>query len=266
MVRTGDQMIANDAVGVLPHDVARRPASILVPIDFGAASARALTIAGYLGARCGAALRLLHAESADVPPYFTAHQIERLERERTAFLKQANDSLIQFGQTCTDTSFSTTIADRPPIDAILAASAAAELVVMGTHGRHGPPRWWIGSVAEGVLRTIARPLLVVRAAAGVERPFVLARIAVGTSSPPGGDGALRYARMLAGCIPGSVIDVDSDANARDERHANDTILVVTMPEQKGAWLANHGELLVRNGVVPVLFVPERLGTVTADVI
>jgi len=40
-----------------------------------------------------------------------------------------------------------------------------DLVVLGTHGRSGLSRWMLGSVAERVLRSLAVPLLVVRAGA-----------------------------------------------------------------------------------------------------
>lgn len=49
-------------------------------------------------------------------------------------------------------------------DEILAAVTrlGADLVAMTTHGRSGPARWWLGSVAEAVARECAAPLYVVR--------------------------------------------------------------------------------------------------------
>jgi nucleotide-binding universal stress UspA family protein len=49
-------------------------------------------------------------------------------------------------------------------DRILAAAARhrATLLAMGTHGRSGPTRWVLGSVAESVLRAAPVPLLVTR--------------------------------------------------------------------------------------------------------
>lgn len=38
----------------------------------------------------------------------------------------------------------------------------AELIVMGTHGRHGLQHLWLGSVAEGVVRSSPVPVLLVR--------------------------------------------------------------------------------------------------------
>ena len=56
--------------------------SILVAVDFGDASARAVAAGGAIAAHCpGAALRLLHAESIEAPAYFTAEQVGDLERQ-----------------------------------------------------------------------------------------------------------------------------------------------------------------------------------------
>lgn len=38
----------------------------------------------------------------------------------------------------------------------------ADLIVMGTHGRHGVDRWLLGSVTEQVIRTAEIPVLTVR--------------------------------------------------------------------------------------------------------
>ena len=48
-------------------------------------------------------------------------------------------------------------------DAIVerAVTLAADLIVMGTHGRAGMQRWFAGSVAERVLRTAPCPVMVV---------------------------------------------------------------------------------------------------------
>lgn len=50
-----------------------------------------------------------------------------------------------------------------PVDALLGAAAerAAQLIVMGTHGRTGMERWALGSVAERVVRYAPCPVLTV---------------------------------------------------------------------------------------------------------
>ncbi|MGH2461251.1 MAG: universal stress protein [Chloroflexota bacterium] len=46
----------------------------------------------------------------------------------------------------------------------------ADLIVLGTHGRHGIERLFLGSVAEGVARTAPVPVLLVRGSTGESAP------------------------------------------------------------------------------------------------
>ena len=57
------------------------PRHILVAVDFGPASARALRVAAALAARHGSAITALHAETVEVPPYFTHDQLKDVERQ-----------------------------------------------------------------------------------------------------------------------------------------------------------------------------------------
>jgi len=50
------------------------PRTILVAVDFGGASTRALRVAEALAAQHGSAVTALHAETLEVPPYFTHDQ------------------------------------------------------------------------------------------------------------------------------------------------------------------------------------------------
>jgi len=57
------------------------------------------------------------------------------------------------------------IVEGRAVDALLAVAAVrkASLIVIGTHGRRGFARLFVGSTTEGVLRATEIPLLVVRA-------------------------------------------------------------------------------------------------------
>ncbi len=59
-----------------------------------------------------------------------------------------------------------------PSDAIAACASeiGADLIVIGSHGRSGLPRLFLGSVAEGVLRKSTVPVLVIRDAAPAGKP------------------------------------------------------------------------------------------------
>ena len=235
--------------------------SILVAVDFGEASARAVAVAGAIAAHCpNASLRLLHAESIEAPAYFTTEQIGDLERQRQATAAQAEQYLLRFGHQHTNVPLVAAVHRRAPVEAILTAAASVDLVVMGTHGRHGPKRWWLGSVAERVLRDITKPLLIVRAGALGVSPnsdHVVDRTLVHAPGGLRGDGALALAREIAQCLAGAVTDGRNELidPALERTHA--TLLVAAMPEPRmPAWMTDYGEPLVRFAAVPILFVPE----------
>src|SRR5579872_4914626 len=104
------------------------PRSVLVAVDFGEASAQAIVIGSLIAQRCHASqLRLLHAESIDAPPYFTSEQVEGLERQRHALEAQAQQFLARFGREHTTMPFVAAIVGRPPAEAVLHESTAADL-------------------------------------------------------------------------------------------------------------------------------------------
>ena len=62
----------------------------------------------------------------------------------------------------------------------MAADAAVDLIVMGTHGRGGLPRLVLGSVAESVMRKAPCPVLTVRTPAhAAHAPATTAAAAAG---------------------------------------------------------------------------------------
>jgi nucleotide-binding universal stress UspA family protein len=234
------------------------PRSVLVAVDFGSASARAVSIGGGLAMASGAHLRLLHAETLEPPPYFTSEQVDGLERQRDATRRQAEQFLTHVGQRQTATPFETVLDDWPPVEAILRASEAADVVVMGTHGRRGLSRWWLGLVAERVLRDIEQPLLIVRAEIPAPVESVLSRVLVHAAGSLVGTHALEYARTLAERAHGDIFDRRHDLIEPALEQARATMLVAAAPYPRTTWwLANYGEPLVRFCTVPILFVSEQ---------
>lgn len=102
-----------------------------------------------------------------------------------------------------------------------AADAKCSLIVMGTHGRHGLQRLFLGSTAEAVLRGSALPVLMVRA--GSKRPDArrrcFERIAVGIDESEPSQAALQTAVELA-TVDRCAIDfysvARSDVDARQQ--------------------------------------------------
>ena len=63
-----------------------------------------------------------------------------------------------------DVDVLTVVREGEPYETILAYAddIDADLIVMGTHGRHGLPRYLLGSTTERVVRTAEIPVLTVR--------------------------------------------------------------------------------------------------------
>jgi nucleotide-binding universal stress UspA family protein len=139
------------------------PRHILVPHDFSDTAEHALAFAIALAEKLGAHITLMHAY--EIPAYpdsvlMTAELVGSIQRAAQGALEGVAAR-----------------ARRPGVDvrAVLregrawseinatAAETHADLVVMGTHGRHGLARALIGSVAEKVVRTAPCPVLTVHA-------------------------------------------------------------------------------------------------------
>jgi nucleotide-binding universal stress UspA family protein len=233
--------------------------TILVAVDFSDASTRALALGGELARALGATLRVLHAETLDAPPYFTQAQIDVIEGEAQANRTRAIDYLRTFARGHVTGPFETVIENRAPTDAILHASAGADLVVMGTHGRRGPSRWWLGSVAERVLRETGVPLLVVHAS-GPPLPAASTFRAAMVLQPLTDGASLRTRRQaeaIARAFHGSMFTIGADDPSRAREATGATWVAVPTPSPRSAqWLARVGEPLVKSCAMPVLFVPE----------
>ncbi len=140
------------------------PRKILVPTDLSPTSLPALLFARVLHKQFGSRLHVLHAQHFDLPPYFASGQLQGLKQELKKSAKVAAEFLRKETLVALGFEAEVTVAARPPVEAILDASGedGVDLIVMGTHGRHGAERFWLGSVAERVLRESSKPILAVR--------------------------------------------------------------------------------------------------------
>jgi nucleotide-binding universal stress UspA family protein len=135
---------------------------ILLATDFSAAAGHAFDHAVDLARDWRAELVLLHAiESIALPEDFTAASTvaERLERAARQAVAELEARAKRKGVRCHGVvrsgSAASTIID-------VAKRLRSGLIVLGTHGRRGLSRFFMGSVAERVVRTSACPVLTVR--------------------------------------------------------------------------------------------------------
>jgi nucleotide-binding universal stress UspA family protein len=138
---------------------------IVVGTDFSETADRAVDAALDFAEQVGAVVTLVHAyelpmyslpdavvvSTSDVAQKITTDALERLE----AAVERRKDRGI---------SIKTALRMGAPWDELngVAEEEDAALIVVGTHGRRGFSRVIIGSVAERMMRTAIRPLLVIR--------------------------------------------------------------------------------------------------------
>jgi nucleotide-binding universal stress UspA family protein len=228
------------------------PRRIVVAVDFGDASASAVVLAGAIARAFTARLQAVHAETMEAPAYFLAEQVRSIEQQRRAARAHATTYLKQFVARVTDVHVDAHISDGPATEAILVAAQESDLLVMGTHGRRGPSRWWAGSVAERVARAAHVPVLIVRAGASAD-PF--ARVAVLVGNGVADQGARRYAEGLTTAFGGDPPRELADAAAAAEIEAASLVVVPQPPAGTMLSLSGSVEHLLRTSRHPVLFVP-----------
>lgn len=136
---------------------------ILVPIDFSDCSLEALEYAALVAQRSHTSLKLLHVlEPLSYGLDFTLpHQAKRASTKAEQ-MKRLSDLASALATAGIPSEFQ--MMGGLPIDSILgtAKTQAADLIVMGTHGRRGLSHALFGSIAEAVLRKSSCPVLTVR--------------------------------------------------------------------------------------------------------
>lgn len=139
------------------------PRHLLVPVDFDDVSDLAVRTAMTLADRFHARLTLLHV--LQLPRTALALGLEVPEEQLHANARRNLEAVkARVGRRHPDV-VSVVVPGEPWSKIVeLAKSLDADLIVMGTHGRHGLPRMFLGSVAERVLRASPVPVLAVPSA------------------------------------------------------------------------------------------------------
>jgi universal stress protein A len=136
--------------------------TILCPVDLSEASAAVAWLASSLARDHGARLVLLYV--AEPPPFVNPGDFQKALRRPDGYQAQLEALLRGIEPAESSTPIAYRLADGDPATEILEAARemCCDLVVMGTHGRGGLERAWLGSVAEAVLRKAPCPVLTFR--------------------------------------------------------------------------------------------------------
>lgn len=226
---------------------------VLVAVDLDAASAPAVAAAGALARLFDASLTAVHAHSLEMPAYFTGAEMDALEAGRIEGRAGAAAELRAFVSLYTDVAASTRVEEGPPAEAILRLAPAFDLIVVGTRRLHGARRWWLGSVAEAVVRRATVPVLVAPAANGA-RPTLEAgiRIAVvGTT----GTRADAWLATFGTALNAEVSRVTEVARCTPEHLRTADLVVLTLTREPGGTSLEAAVEMLKECSHPVLFIP-----------
>ncbi|BCB26130.1 hypothetical protein SKTS_10160 [Sulfurimicrobium lacus] len=142
---------------------------ILVAVDGSLTSNLALDEAIKIAKESGGELHLVHVLNTitlntEGDFYSLPEWLNAIRRSAESVLHNATDRAKQAGVSCQGKLLEIdTIGYRiPEMIAEEAKTWSADVIVIGTHGRHGMHRLLMGSVAEGVVRTAAVPVLLIR--------------------------------------------------------------------------------------------------------
>ncbi len=140
--------------------------SVLVPLDGSPFSEQALPLAVSIARRARASLHLVHvhlpitaAPAEGMMLWLDEMDAKALKKER-AYLEQIARRLEGGG----DLPITSVLLEGPISETIQqhAAAQAIDLIVMTTHGRGMMSRFWLGSVADDLIRRARLPVLLLR--------------------------------------------------------------------------------------------------------
>ena len=143
----------------------KRIKHIVVGTDFSAVADKAVDFAMDMAAQVGAQVSLVHAY--ELPMYSFPDSVmvsspeaaQKITSDALAHLDAAIDKRKDLG-----ISIKSVLRMGPPWEELngVAVEGNADIIVVGTHGRRGFSRVMLGSVAERMVRTAVRPVVVVR--------------------------------------------------------------------------------------------------------
>lgn len=234
---------------------------ILVPLDAGQVSEEALPVVAALAGALGDPVAVVSVipDPGDLNPLVSKYDavLHDLDVGRRAYASTYLEG-VRGRLEAKGVHVAAAVRAGDPATEILAAAAAdgAGLIAMATHGRSGPERWFVGSVADRVVHSAPMPVLLVRPG---ERPHPeqVSDIIVPLDGSPVAERALPVAMQLAQALSARVTLVRTVAsgwlNAGTDMYGGTTMSpdVITVIEDDARAYLEATAARLRGGTVEV---------------
>lgn len=145
----------------------KRVRRVLHATDFSSASRRAFSSALAIAKSLNAKLTVVYVLSPLVPlvpdQYVDAETLDRYDRQARQWSRKRLDAAARTAKKA-GVKVTTLLRDGDPVEQIVRTARASrtDLIVMGTHGRRGIPKFFLGSVAERVVSRAPCAVMTVR--------------------------------------------------------------------------------------------------------
>jgi nucleotide-binding universal stress UspA family protein len=153
-----------------PADDPVTPHGVVVGVDGSSVSDRALGYAFEQASARGTGLDVVHAWGSGTPARADGPHLDQMAEERLA----VSEAVVGWSERFSDVPVRQDLPMGPAVDALVASSRYAELLVVGSRGLGGLHGLLLGSVSQGVLQQATCPVAVVRQVrtAGTQREIV----------------------------------------------------------------------------------------------
>jgi nucleotide-binding universal stress UspA family protein len=183
---------------------------VLVPLDGSAFAEQALPLATEIARRTGAMLQLALVHHP-VPALATALEVPQIasELDQEGRMSESNylSGVVERVRSTANVAVTSALLDGPVAEALeeQVSQAGADLVVMTTHGRGALSRFWLGSVADHLMRHVHVPVLLIRPSGEAEPASQLGRILVTLDGSEFSERAIEHAVALGEPFGASVV-------------------------------------------------------------
>ena len=155
---------AAGSVVVVPEQEENGGAGVVVGVDGSETSLAAVRFAAEQADRLGERLTALYCWSAPAPWTEDSAMIDwPMEPDEADRLVLA-EAVAGLAERYPDLDLDLRLDLGLPVDALVTAGTGARLLVVGSHGRQGFARFWLGSVSHVIVLTMPCPVAVIRAA------------------------------------------------------------------------------------------------------